>query len=191
MDSNLAYQDEYPEELIDGKVIAMSPCPLFKHVQIARNITHIFYHYLKGKKCVVIQDGFDVHLSKKDVFRPDMMIVCDHSKIKSDGVYGAPDLVVEVLSRSTAHRDKGYKKDTYAKSGVREYWLVDPVNESIEVYLNSDGIFILDNIYNIYSEWELNRFSETDRKVIPTHIRCSLFDDLEIALTDIFDVLIR
>jgi len=44
MDSNLAYQDEYPEELIDGKVIAMSPCSLFKHVHIARNITHIFYH---------------------------------------------------------------------------------------------------------------------------------------------------
>jgi len=191
MENDFVYHDEYPEELIDGRVVVMSPGPAHNHVQIAGNLSFIFKNYLHGKECRVYPDGFDVHLSKKDIFKPDMMIVCDHSKIKSDGVYGAPDLVVEVLSRSTAHRDKGYKKDTYAKSGVREYWLVDPGNESIEVYLNADGVFTLDNIYfNHYPEWELERLSEAERATIPTHFRCSLFGDLEIALADVFDGLL-
>ena len=191
MESSLAYQYEYPEELINGEAVAMSPSPAHNHIWVANNLNFIFGNYLRGKKCRVYPDGFDVHLSKKDIFKPDMMVVCDRDKIKPNGIYGAPDLVVEVLSRSTAHRDKGYKKDTYAKSGVREYWLVDPGNESIEVYLNADGVFTLDNIYfNHYPEWELERLSEAERAAIPTHFRCSLFGDLEIALADVFDGLL-
>ena len=153
MESNLAYQYEYPEELINGEAVAMSPSPAHNHIWVANNLNFIFGNYLRGKKCRVYPDGFDVHLSKKDIFKPDMMDVCDRDKIKPNGIYGAPDLVVEVLSRSTAHRDKGYKKDTYAKSGVREYWLVDPGNESIEVYLNADGVFTLDNTITRNGSW--------------------------------------
>ena len=119
------------------------------------------------------------------------MVVCDRSKIHPNGVHGAPDLVVEVISPGTARNDRGKKMKAYEGAGVREYWLVDPGNESIEVYLNADGVFTLDNIYfNHYPEWELERLSEAERAAIPTHFRCSLFGDLEIALADVFDGLL-
>ena len=101
MNTNLAYQDEIWEELIDGKIVAMSPRPAWNHISVAGNIFGIFWTYLKGKPCAPIADGMDLYLSEKDHFIPDVMIVCDPDKIKSDGVHGAPDLVVEVLSPST------------------------------------------------------------------------------------------
>jgi Uma2 family endonuclease len=132
----------------------------------------------------------DVHLTEKDIFVPDMMVVCEREKIKYDGVYGAPDLVVEVLSPSTAKRDKGYKKDVYEKCGVREYWLVEPVGKSIEVYLLKDGDYVLDEVYTVYPEAHLESMSEEDRAAIPTKFKCSLYDDFEITLTDVFSGLL-
>lgn len=186
MNENLAYQDEIQEELIDGKVVAMSPRPAFRHNQIAGNLYALFWQYLRGRTCTPVMDGTDVHLTEKDIFVPDMMVVCDREKIKYDGVYGAPDLVVEVLSPSTAKRDKGYKKDVYEKCGVREYWLVEPASKSIEVYLLKDGAFILDEVYTVYPEAHWETLSEEDRAAIPTKFKCSLYDDFEIALADVF-----
>ena len=120
MNGNLAYQDEIRDELIDGKLVAMSPRPVVNHNRIAFRIAHLFENYLEGRKCIALADGVDVHLTEKDIFVPDMMVVCEREKIKYDGVYGAPDLVVEVLSPSTAKRDKGYKKDVYEICVVRE-----------------------------------------------------------------------
>ncbi len=85
-------------------------------------------------------------LTEKDRFVPDMMVVCDRDKIRNDGVHGAPDLVVEVLSPRTAYRDWGYRMELYAKSGVREYWLVSPAEESVEVYLPEEGRFALRDV---------------------------------------------
>ena len=107
MKSSLAYQEEPWEELIDGKVILMSPRPVVKHNWVAENISYLFRSYLRGKKCVPLGDGYDLYLSEKDRFVPDFMVVCDRDKIKPKGVFGAPDLVVEVLSPSTAVRDRG------------------------------------------------------------------------------------
>ena len=135
MSGNLAYQEERREELIGGKVVMMSPRPRWNHMSVAGNIYNIFSNYLRGKKCTPIQDGFDLYLDDENRFVPDFMVVCDPEKIKSDGVHGAPDLVVEVLSPSTMRDDKTRKKDAYARCGVREYWLVDPV--SMEQNLSS------------------------------------------------------
>ncbi len=187
MESNLAYQYEYPEELINGEAVAMSPSPAHNHIWVANNLNFIFGNYLRGKKCRVYPDGFDVHLSKKDIFKPDMMVVCDRDKIKPNGIYGAPDLVVEVLSRSTAHRDKGYKKDTYAKSGVREYWLVNVAEKSVEQYFLEDSSFELHDIYTVYPDYMLEVMDEEERAAVVTKFRCSLYKDLEITLDDIFE----
>ena len=85
----------------------------------------------------------DLCLAEKDRFVPDMMVVCERDKIRNDGVHGAPDLVVEVLFPRTAYRDWGYRMELYAKGGVREYWLVSPAEESVEVYLPEEGRFAL------------------------------------------------
>lgn len=185
MSSNLAYQEERREELIDGKVVMMAPAST-NHTFVSGNIHGIFWTYLKGKKCIPISDGSTVYLTDEDHFVPDMMVVCDTEKIKPTGVYGAPDLVVEVLSRSTMRNDKTRKKEVYAKCGVREYWLVNPSDKSVEVYRTNGAEFVLHDIYTLYSDWELEHMSEEAREAVETHFKCSLFDDLDISLEDIF-----
>lgn len=186
MSENLAYQEERREELIGGKVVAMAPSPAWNHVAVSGNIYNIFFNYLEGKKCTPIQDSFDLFLTDEDRFIPDFMVVCDPDKIKEHGVYGAPDLVVEVLSPSTTRRDKTCKKDVYAQCGVCEYWIVDPISKSIEVYRTTGTEFALHNIYALHSEWDLAHMSEDERAAVETHFKCSLFDDLDIDLAKIF-----
>ncbi len=186
MSGNLAYQEERREELIGGKVVMMSPRPRWNHMSVAGNIYNIFSNYLRGKKCTPIQDGFDLYLDDENRFVPDFMVVCDPEKIKSDGVHGAPDLVVEVLSPSTMRNDRKRKKDVYAKCGVREYWLVSPGDKFVEVYRADGTGFILHDIYALLPDWQLARMSDEERAAVVTHFKCSLFDDLDISLEEIF-----
>ena len=167
MSGNLAYQDDFQEktreELIGGKPVMMSPRPSFNHNRVASNIFRIFDNHLYGKKCTPIADGMDLYLDEDNEFVPDFMVVCDPGKIKPDGIHGAPDLVVEVLSPSTARNDKTHKKDVYARCGVREYWIIHPEDKSVEVY-RTDGIeFILYDIYSLYPDWQLAQMSEEER----------------------------
>lgn len=190
MNSNLAYQEKVREELIGGKVVAMSPRPMYNHNHVAFNIAVIFNHYLRGKRCTVIPDGTDLYLTEGDRFVPDMMVVCDREKIQEDGVHGAPDLVVEVLSPSTAKRDRVDKKAVYERCGVREYWLVDPKNRTIEQYLLRDGKLELHTVHASYTDFELERMSEKEKAEIITHFKCSLYDDFDISLDEIFSGLL-
>jgi len=185
LNDNLAYQDEVWTELINGKVVMMAPVSM-GHTFIAGDIFHTFRKYLEGKKCVPISDGAKVYLTEQDHFVPDMMVVCDRGKIGSDGIYGAPDLVVEVLSPSTANRDKKHKKDVYGKCGVREYWLVSPEEKSVEQYFLEGGRLELHEVYTLYPDWMLARMTEEERAAVVTSFQCSLFDDLNISLMDIF-----
>jgi len=186
MSGNLAYQEERREELINGKIVAMSPRPSFNHNRVASNLFWIFETYLRRKKCTPFTDGTDLYLTENDRFIPDMMVVCDPDKIKPDGVHGAPDLVVEVLSPSTAKNDRAHKKEVYAKCGVREYWIVDPANKSVEVYRADGTAFILHDVYALHPDWMLAKMSEEERAAVATHFKCGLFDDLDISLEDVF-----
>ena len=190
MSDNLVYQDDFMEkcrkEVIDGKPVMMSPRPTVNHNRVAFNIAVLFDRYLKGKKCTPFSDGVDLYLDDNNRFVPDMMVVCDPDKIKPDGVHGTPDLVVEVLSPSTMRNDKTRKKDIYARCGVREYWLVSPEEKSVEIYRINESEFILHNIYALHPDWQLAQMSEKERAAVETHFKCSLFDDLDISLEDIF-----
>lgn len=190
MSENLAYQDDFVtkrrEELIDGKPVMMSPRPAFNHNQVSSNIYYLFARYLRGRKCTPIADGMDLYLTEENQFVPDFMVVCDPDKIKPDGIHGAPDLVAEVLSPGTARNDRTRKKDAYARCGVREYWLVGPDEKSVEVYRTDGTEFILHDIYALYPDWQLAQMSEEERAAVVTHFKCSLFDDLDISLDDIF-----
>ena len=114
------------------------------------------------------------------------MVVCDPDKVKRDGIHGAPDLVIEVLSPSTARYDRGHKKDAYEAASVQEYWIVEPEVRSLEVYLLKDRKFILDNVYSIYPDYLLEKMSDEEKAAIPTEFRCSLYDELTITLEDVF-----
>lgn len=185
MAESLPYQEERKEELIGGKIVMMSPASS-GHTYAADGILSIFRHYLRGKKCIPFGDGLLVHLTDQDKFVPDAMIVCDRSKIGRNGIYGPPDLVVEVLSPSTAKNDKGYKKDVYEKSGVPEYWIVNPSEKSIEVYLLENSRYTLDNVYTRYPDEELAEMTYEEKAVVVTEFKCHLYDDLIIHLDDIF-----
>lgn len=187
MSDNLAYQEEFWEEMIGGKVVAMSPRPAFNHNRVASRIYWVFETYLKGKPCTAIADGTDLYLTEEDRFVPDVMVVCDRDKIRRDGVHGAPDLVVEVLSPSTARYDRGRKQDVYARCGVREYWIVGPGDRTVEQYFLEDGQFILHGAYGLEHEAILRKMSQEERDAIPTEFQCGIFPDLTIQIADIFE----
>ena len=186
MNTNLAYQDEFQEELINGEVVIMLPMTT-DHNRIVGNISMIFVDYLHGKLCEPFAYGEAVYLTEEDHFIPDFMVVCDPEKVKSDGIHGAPDLVVEILSPGTAHNDRGRKMDVYAKCGVREYWIVSPGEKSVEQYLQDNGRLVLKAVYAIHPEPMLARMSEKERAAVVTAFQCSLFDDLIIQLADVFE----
>ena len=187
MNTNLAYQDYPAQELIGGKIVAMSPSPAVNHNRVAGNIYRMFSHYLRGCRCEPFADGVDLYLTEEDRFIPDMMVVCDPDKVKTDGVYGAPDLVVEVLSPSTARYDRGRKQDVYARCGVREYWIVGPGDRTVEQYFLEDGQFILHGAYGLEHEAILRKMSQEERDAIPTEFQCGIFPDLTIQIADIFE----
>ena len=194
---NLAYIDDrnikIKTELIDGKIFMMSPRPRVEHATVCTNIASEFRSYLKGKTCRAFCDGVDVFLDENNRFVPDTMIVCNPDIIKHDGIHGAPDLVVEVLSKTTAKNDRSKKKYTYAKYGVKEYWIVDVWSKSVEVYYNQDNWFVLDNIYYYLTDEEIaenNNMSDNDIDKIKEYIdsiKVSICDNLIVKLKDIFE----
>ena len=183
---NPAYQEPPRVERIEGKTYLMSPRPRGKHNRAAFNIAYIFESYLKGKTCMAFGDGTDVFLDDENWYIPDAMIVCDRSKIKDDGIHGAPDLVVEVLSPSTSKHDRGAKMRHYAAAGVKEYWLVTPQQKLVEVYYHVGGHFELNETYAIYEDWELQEMNDEERAAAKTEIPVTLYDDFSVRLEDIF-----
>ena len=189
MESALAYSDTREDyELINGEVYMMSR-PSVDHNQIAGNIYSIFKKYLRGKRCRVFGE-VDVFLDEKNNFVPDAMIVCNPDIIKKDGIHGAPDLVVEILSPSSVRHDRFEKFQIYEKNGVKEYWIVDPTGKLVEVYHLVEGKFILDEVYHPYSEEDLKyMLLEKERAAAAAQklIKVSLYDDFIIDVADVFE----
>ena len=187
--ANLAYDyyDDVPQEILDGKIVLMAPSPGLKHHDTIDNIKTIFKRHLKGKSCRVLGENFDVHLTENDTVIPDLMIVCSKDIIKDKGVYGAPDLIVEVLSFSTAARDRNYKKNLYERCGVKEYWIVDTGNRSVEVYLLTEGKYVLDNVYIAPPDWALKTMREEQKATLVYNFKTHLFDDMVIDIREIFE----
>lgn len=184
--SNLAYALEAWDELIDGQAVAVSPRPATNHSRISYNISRILDNHFEGRKCEPFPDGIDLYLTEENRFVPDGMVVCDPDKVKDDGVYGVPDLVLEVLSPSTAKYDRGRKKDVYAQCGVREYWIVDPANRTVEQYFLENGQLVLHDVFADHPDWFLKKLTEEERAAIPKEFTCGVFQDLVIPLEDVF-----
>jgi len=156
-------------ELIDGELTMMASAST-DHQRISAELCRQFANYLLGKRCAVMQD-VTVRLREKvyrpTAVRPDLIVVCDPKKIQTHGVVGAPDLVIEILSPSTAGIDKVVKFDLYKQAGVREYWIVDPSNRVVDVF-----------------EWEKGPAPQT--YVREDKIKVGMLDNCEIDLSFVF-----
>jgi len=136
----LSWPDEERWEIIGGIAYNMSPAPNIKHQSISRNITGKLYSQQeKLKNCSFFEAPTDVVLDDFNVVQPDIFIVCDRNKITEQNIKGSPDLIIEIVSKSTAYKDTKIKKDLYEKFGVKEYILIFPELEIVERYILDGG----------------------------------------------------
>ncbi len=135
-------------ELIRGFVYKMST-PRLSHQDISQNLERYFFNYFDNKNgCRWYHAPASVFLTKpdedwrdtKNVLEPDIFVACDESKLIDRGCIGAPDFVIEILSKSTAKRDQEIKFDLYEEYGVPEYWIVNPFNQTVLMFrLDNNG----------------------------------------------------
>ena len=185
METNLAYKLEPQEELIGGKVYLMAPARV-NHNRISKRLSRIFDEYLgKGPCEYFLETGLCLDEGREE-YIPDGMVVCDPSKVRDTGVYGVPDLVVEILSRSTARMDRGHKKDVYEAFGVREYWIISPYDLTLEQYVLEDGRFRLRGEFHRYLPAELAEMTERELSEVRGEFPCGIFDTLTVRLEDVF-----
>ena len=175
------WTDDGHWELIDGVEYDMSPAPSRIHQKLSGELFVRIYNALKDKQCDVYAAPFDVRLSDSaepsdeeifTVVQPDIVVVCNESKLDERGCLGAPDLVVEILSPYTAFKDLKIKRDLYEKYGVREYWLLHPTDKTIMVYcLREDKQYAKAEIY-----WAQDILEST------------VIEGLKVTLIDLFGV---
>ncbi len=132
-DDYRAWDDGQRWELIGGEAFCMSPAPAVRHQVIVGRLFGELLQHFRGRPCLPLVSPVDVKLSVGDVVQPDIVVICDRSKILESHIAGAPDLAVEVVSPSSQRHDRVRKLRLYAASGVREYWLVQPYPAVIEV----------------------------------------------------------
>ena len=129
--------DDHRVELIDGVIYDMSS-PSSIHQILSLQLSIRFDRFIKERQghCITFIAPMDVQLdcNNKTILQPDIFILCDRDKLKHHVVYGAPDLVVEILSPSTQNKDMKLKTAKYRKAGVKEYWLINPMTKQICVY---------------------------------------------------------
>ncbi len=171
-------------ELIKGKIHKMSPAPSLRHQQISRQLCIPLFSYFKAQKCQVFNAPFDVRLNDRKkslranreiftVVQPDICVVCDELKLDEKGCFGSPDLIIEILSHGNNQKELRKKFELYEESGVKEYWIVYPYEESItQFYLNEEK-----------DKYELVSIYGSEDDIIPV-----LFPDLVVDLDDVFEI---
>ena len=169
----LEWGENVRAELHDGEAVMMAP-PLKIHQEIFVQLVLQIGNFLKGKKCKLYPAPFGVRLFPKNdrsddtFFEPDIVVVCDSEKLDDRGCNGAPDLIIEILSPSTARYDRLYKFRKYQKAHVREYWIVDPETKTVQVC-------ILDN-----DRYVVSVYDETDKAPV------AVLEDCEVDLKAVF-----
>ncbi len=135
-----------PYQLIDG-VIVMTPSPVPYHQKISRKIENLISEFVEKRNLGEVFDApLDIQFSDQDILQPDIFFIAkEHASVIGEKrIEGPPGLIVEILSESTAYMDLRYKKNLYEKSGVQEYWIVDPFEKSVEVFILKDNAYRLD-----------------------------------------------
>lgn len=164
-------------ELIKGKLFIQSPAPAHRHQLIAGNLFRDISNHFRKHSCNSYFAPFDVRLVKerkedKDVFtvvQPDICVICDMSKMDERGYAGSPDLIIEIISPSTAKKDIDYKYKLYEENGVKEYWIVFPDSNAIDQYHLID-----------------EKYQRKDLFVKGQILTSTAFPDMRINLEDVF-----
>ncbi len=141
-------EDRKRYEILDGDLF-MTPAPLTRHQLIAIRLSHILMAYFETHPLgTVLAAPCDVLLSESDVVQPDLLVVLENGQahIMEKNIQGPPDMIIEILSPSTAARDRELKRKRYEYFGVREYWLVDPENNSLEILKMNNARFVLHSL---------------------------------------------
>ena len=157
-------------ELIDGEVYLMAS-PRRVHQEISMELSWQFNNFLRWKSCKVYYAPFAVYLNNDNYTKvePDIVVVCDKSKLTDEGCSGAPDLIIEILSPTSLRHDKITKYNKYLNAGVREYWIIDPEDKLASVYLLEHG------------EYMAKSYSKTDT------ISVNVLEGCEIELKYVFE----
>ena len=182
-------RDDY--EFIEGKKFMSPSADIWHNNTMGKLYLTFGMHVAANKLGMVFTDSLDVHLPDGNLFKPDFMFISKaNNKIVVDNkhgtIHGVPDMVAEIFSRSTMKRDIGIKKDIYERNGVKEYWIINPWSESIEVYLLRDGKFFLDEIYHNYSDAELNELTDEERAEIKFEVPVAVLDGFKVKIKNIF-----
>ena len=134
-------------EIINGKIMAMSPAPNRLHQRISMKLTKAFLDVFNDHQCELYVAPFDVRFPDsngkiKTVVQPDLCVICDPNKLDEKGCIGAPDLIVEILSPGNSKREMKDKYELYQEQGVSEYWIVRPEEQHIQIYVLENGRYI-------------------------------------------------
>ena len=134
--------DDRCYEIIEGELRDKTPAPSVTHQWCSRNLEFLLLEHVREKAWGYVFDApIDVILDQENVVQPDIVLVCESNKgiIQERGLFGAPDLVVEIVSPSSVHYDYLVKKELYERFGVPEYWIVDPASHTVEVLGLEEG----------------------------------------------------
>ncbi|MBD1207412.1 MAG: Uma2 family endonuclease [Ignavibacteria bacterium] len=159
-----------------------APSPL--HQRISRNIFRALDNFVIANNLgEVLYAPLDVFLDEYNATQPEVLFLSrekQHLVVTPDGVQGAPDLVIEIISPSSMKRDRGDKMKLYERCGIGEYWLVDARTRSVEVYVNG--------LVNGVQDYELRDvFMETaSESVVPVLVRSVVLNDFTMPLTAVF-----
>jgi Uma2 family endonuclease len=151
----IEWDEDFRAELVDGEVVVMAT-PSRVHQSVSIELATRIKNFLEGKPCKVYTSPFAVRLfPKKDhgddtVVEPDIVVVCDPAKLDDKGCNGPPDIIIEIISPSTARHDRIVKFRKYQIAGVREYWIVDPETKSVQVCILENDRYVM----SVYDETE-------------------------------------
>ena len=173
----LDLEDGKRYEILGGRLIMMAPAPEANHQFISARMEFLFMKFVESHDLGYVLDApTDVILDAENIVQPDILFIAKDKKhiIRKRGVFGPPDLVVEILSPSTQYKDVFEKKNLYEGFKVREYWMVNPYMKSIEVLsLNENGI------YALFSEGYMD---EGGNRVVQSRV----LKDFSVDLSEVF-----
>lgn len=143
----LTWQFQERLELIKGKIFRMSPAPNTMHQKVSWKLSMELGNFFSNTPCQAFSAPFDVRLYKKakddkqitTVVQPDICVICDESKLDERGCLGSPDLIVEILSPGNSKKEMRNKYDLYEENGVKEYWVVFPHEQVLQIYVLKEG----------------------------------------------------